>query len=347
VRNTPDFAYNADLTTPFWTYESNYGGLQAVYGTSAGAPQWAGLIALADQALALKGIGSLDGATQTIPELYNLASLSYSTYFNDIVDGNNGYQAGAGYDLVTGIGTPVADQIVEGLVNSAQPPGGAAALGNADPPIVPREGLQLASPPGPSSRLVPLPTLLIHPGSLAPNFPAGLNASANQAALLFSASLGRAFEPSQIDSGAQSLLNTIALAGPYTKFAVPMAQPAPARSTSIPEGWVESGGGDSAVLSEESQDAGGADTETPIAIHSDHATAFCAASPSPLPAAAANGCAETDAWFARGGSAVMTGAHEAVSTVVLPDPIAATGTVAIALGGYWARLSAIGKKRKG
>src|SRR5262249_36235159 len=120
MRNTPDFAYNADLATPFWTYASNYGGLQAVYGTSAGAPQWAGLIALADQALAMNGIGSLDGPTQTLPQLYKLASLSYSTYYNDIVDGNNTYQAGPGYDLVTGIGTPVADQIVQALVNGAQ-----------------------------------------------------------------------------------------------------------------------------------------------------------------------------------------------------------------------------------
>jgi hypothetical protein len=127
MRTVPDFAYNADLATPFWTYASNYGGLQAVYGTSAGAPQWAGLIALADQALALAGIGSLDGPTQTIPELYNLANASYNTYYNDIVDGNNGYQAGPGYDMVTGIGTPNADQIVEGLVNAAQPPGGGAA----------------------------------------------------------------------------------------------------------------------------------------------------------------------------------------------------------------------------
>ena len=127
MRTTPDFAYNADLATPFWTYASNFGGLQAVYGTSAGAPQWAGLIALADQALAWKGIGSLDGPTQTIPELYNLAGSSYSTYFHDIVDGNNGYQAGPGYDMVTGIGTPLADQIVEALVNGTQPPGGGAS----------------------------------------------------------------------------------------------------------------------------------------------------------------------------------------------------------------------------
>jgi subtilase family serine protease len=126
MRTVPDVSYNADLNTAYFTYDSDWGGTQAVYGTSAGAPQWAALIALVDQGLASNGIGSLDGATQTIPALYNLASVSYGTYYHDIVDGNNGYAAGPGYDLVTGLGSPVADQLVEALVNGPQAPGGGA-----------------------------------------------------------------------------------------------------------------------------------------------------------------------------------------------------------------------------
>ena len=41
-------------------------------GTSLGSPAWAAIIALADQGRNLAGVGSLDGATQTLPALYSL-----------------------------------------------------------------------------------------------------------------------------------------------------------------------------------------------------------------------------------------------------------------------------------
>ena len=37
--------------------------------------------------------------------------------FNDITSGNNGDAAGPGYDLVTGIGTPIANLLVPDLVS--------------------------------------------------------------------------------------------------------------------------------------------------------------------------------------------------------------------------------------
>ena len=37
--------------------------------------------------------------------------------FRDITSGNNGYAAGTGYDLVTGIGTPVANLLVPALAS--------------------------------------------------------------------------------------------------------------------------------------------------------------------------------------------------------------------------------------
>ena len=33
-------------------------------------------------------------------------------YFHDITSGNNGYPAGTGYDMATGIGTPIANVLV-------------------------------------------------------------------------------------------------------------------------------------------------------------------------------------------------------------------------------------------
>ena len=82
-------------------------------GTSAASPIWAGLIAIADQGRALEGGAPLTGYTQTLPALYSLPSAD----FHDIVYGSNGYSAGPGYDLVTGLGTPVANLLVPALAS--------------------------------------------------------------------------------------------------------------------------------------------------------------------------------------------------------------------------------------
>jgi subtilase family serine protease len=120
-RTVPDVAYDGSGGSPFAVYDSYaYGGWIEVYGTSAGAPQWSALVAIADQGRALAGKGALDGPTQTLPALYRLPSAD----FHDVTSGSNGgYSAGAGYDLVAGRGSPVANLIVSGLVgNSAAPP---------------------------------------------------------------------------------------------------------------------------------------------------------------------------------------------------------------------------------
>ncbi|HEY7326763.1 MAG TPA: hypothetical protein VH592_03940 [Gemmataceae bacterium] len=114
-RAVPDVAYNASNLSPYAVYDSwSYSGWLTVAGTSAAAPQWASLLAIADQGRALNSESTLDGATQTLPALYQLPSSD----FHDITSGSNGaYSASPGYDPVTGRGTPVADQIVSGLVS--------------------------------------------------------------------------------------------------------------------------------------------------------------------------------------------------------------------------------------
>ena len=72
-------------------------------------PQWAGLIAVADQGLALAGIGSLGSAQAA---LYSIPASA----FHDVTAGFNGYSATAGYDLVTGLGTPIANRLVADLL---------------------------------------------------------------------------------------------------------------------------------------------------------------------------------------------------------------------------------------
>jgi subtilase family serine protease len=108
-RATPDVAYDADPNTGFAVYDSvpdssGQAGWFVIGGTSAGAPQWSALIALADQGLAAKGQGSLDGAQATLPTLYALPESS----FNDASSGYNSFAAGPGYDFATGRGTPTA-----------------------------------------------------------------------------------------------------------------------------------------------------------------------------------------------------------------------------------------------
>ncbi|HEV3437160.1 MAG TPA: S53 family peptidase [Gemmata sp.] len=116
-RTDPDVAYDADPTTGLYVYNSYGGGNWIeVGGTSAGAPQWAALVAIADQGRALEGKTSLDGASQTLYAIYRMAQTSESTYFHDVTSGSNGYAAKVGYDDVTGNGSPVANMVVAGLV---------------------------------------------------------------------------------------------------------------------------------------------------------------------------------------------------------------------------------------
>lgn len=143
ARTTPDVAYDADPGTGFDVYDSvayqGVSGWQVVGGTSAGAPQWAALVAVADQGRTMNAKGTLDGATQTLPALYSLypsqtsTGTTYAQYasdFHDVIDptgyghggwhwpwGGFGYSnpATAGYDLSTGLGTPQAAALIQAL----------------------------------------------------------------------------------------------------------------------------------------------------------------------------------------------------------------------------------------
>ena len=125
-RGVPDVAYNADPNTGFYVYDSSAGGTWwQVGGTSAGAPQWAGLTALVNQGRAAAGKSSLGSgaAYGTNQALYALAgSSSYTNASGDYVDvtsGSNGNPATTGYDLVTGLGSPAAYKLVPDLINRA------------------------------------------------------------------------------------------------------------------------------------------------------------------------------------------------------------------------------------
>jgi hypothetical protein len=109
-RTAPDVSI--DGGTGVDVLDSFDGGWREVAGTSLSCPMWAGLISIVDQGRALAGLSSLDGATQTLPMLYNLPSSD----FNEITTGNNGYPATTGYNLASGLGTPIANLLVPDMV---------------------------------------------------------------------------------------------------------------------------------------------------------------------------------------------------------------------------------------
>ena len=103
TRTTPDVSYDADPNTGLAVYDTYGDNGWTVYGgTSAGTPQWAALVALADQERVAKGEGTLDGATGTLPAIYSLyssgdTSSTYTAAFHDITTGSSGGFGGGGF----------------------------------------------------------------------------------------------------------------------------------------------------------------------------------------------------------------------------------------------------------
>jgi subtilase family serine protease len=121
MRTTADVGYNASVYTAVMTYLGFYGanspnnGFYFFGGTSEGAPQWAGIIALSDAA-AGKSLGFVN------PALYAIGAnpTEYSADFHDVTVGSNGFNgpgfnAGTGYDLPTGLGTPNVANLISTL----------------------------------------------------------------------------------------------------------------------------------------------------------------------------------------------------------------------------------------
>lgn len=120
ARGVPDVAGDAAFDTGLAVVSGGGSAGQATVrpatGTSAAAPFWAGLVALADQ-LARRHLGFVN------PAIYRVArGPDYRAAFHDITAGDNtfafppatitGYQAGPGWDPVTGWGTPDAAVLV-------------------------------------------------------------------------------------------------------------------------------------------------------------------------------------------------------------------------------------------
>ncbi len=131
-RGVPDVAYNADPRSGVLIVCSSCGAgpnaIGSVGGTSAGAPQWAGIVALGNQ-IAGRNLGFIN------PAIYSIGkSDNYARAFHDIVIGNNsytfldpttkkvvtvlGYSAHKGWDNTTGWGTPIVSTLLPLLIKA-------------------------------------------------------------------------------------------------------------------------------------------------------------------------------------------------------------------------------------
>jgi subtilase family serine protease len=143
ARGVPDIALQASAATGALVYLSlppdgndsniNQTGWYDIGGTSLSCPQWAGLVAIADQIN--KSKYGQTGLGQINPALYKLASqpAKYSADFFDVahtaiagLPNDNqedpsipGYPATQGWDPVTGLGTPNAAALIPDLVDAA------------------------------------------------------------------------------------------------------------------------------------------------------------------------------------------------------------------------------------
>ncbi len=123
MRGVPDVSYDGNPSSGFAIYNSvayqGWVGWYEVGGTSAGAPQWAALFAIANSERVAARKRRL---TSTPAMLYTLAKANYATYFHDITTGINGKcgticDAGTKFDYVTGLGTPKAATMIPALVS--------------------------------------------------------------------------------------------------------------------------------------------------------------------------------------------------------------------------------------
>jgi subtilase family serine protease len=141
MRGEPDVAYNAAVLHGVLTYINLPGipvGWYRFGGTSAGAPQWAALTVIADQ-MAGYDFGFINAAVYKIGQ----SKTAYANAFHDITTGTNsalefdasdnpvditGYDAGLGWDAVTGMGSPKAVNFLTQLSKVWSIGQGAAAI---------------------------------------------------------------------------------------------------------------------------------------------------------------------------------------------------------------------------
>ena len=123
VRGVPDVSYNANPGTGYAVYDSvaisGASGWFQIGGTSAATPQWAAVVAMANSTRVGLRKANLSSADTAV---YTLAKANLNSDFHAITQGENGScgamcDALAGYDFVTGLGTPRVNVLVPALAS--------------------------------------------------------------------------------------------------------------------------------------------------------------------------------------------------------------------------------------
>lgn len=145
-RDVPDISFNASPAHDGYLvcsagsctvgFRDNNSNLTVFGGTSAGAPAFAGMLALIEQAKQSNGEGNINQGF-----LYSLAATpsTYASVFHDVTSGNNnvpctsgttdcpsgttsfGFTAGPGYDQATGLGSVDAFNLTQAILNGPPP----------------------------------------------------------------------------------------------------------------------------------------------------------------------------------------------------------------------------------
>ncbi|MGO9257542.1 MAG: protease pro-enzyme activation domain-containing protein [Bryobacteraceae bacterium] len=127
ARDVPDVSLNASDAHDSYIIVSE-GTVLGVGGTSAATPSFAGMIAVLNQYLVQNGVQAKPGLGNINPKLYSMAAGGTAGIFHDVTTGNNmvpcqadtpdcangqfGYTAGVGYNLVTGLGSVDAYNLI-------------------------------------------------------------------------------------------------------------------------------------------------------------------------------------------------------------------------------------------
>jgi hypothetical protein len=139
MRTVSDVAFNANPNTGQYVAITAKGSAttswNAYGGTSIGAPQWAGLVAVANARRAAASLALLGDFHATLYKTIAASSATYAADFADVVDGSDGScascVAATGYDTVTGWGTPNASALLATLA------GDSTAASASPAPVVP------------------------------------------------------------------------------------------------------------------------------------------------------------------------------------------------------------------
>ncbi|MGI8589274.1 MAG: protease pro-enzyme activation domain-containing protein [Chloroflexia bacterium] len=120
-RGYPDVAAVADPATGYYVCYGNSSACAQYGGTSLSSPLWAGMMAITNQYLVAQGRPVLGFAN---PRLYQLANTPQTfPAYHDITAGTNGvYNAGPGWDAVTGLGSPDLWNVARDLAGVSLPP---------------------------------------------------------------------------------------------------------------------------------------------------------------------------------------------------------------------------------